>query len=227
MTPFEAYGALAPVRGADPSAAEVAAKSVPRVRYVRRVDDVSREALDTTVRELRELAAAARGVGDTTQHPWRDATKTFYTEDDVATVRELAAELATRIADVRRQAAEVERAFGLSPMQTAADVDTADRVATVISRSPGASTAVLQSADWDTAPSTALQLIERGRAIAALRKRVEQHFTPAVLEQDHAADIAYVDRKAEGFLAFLAVLDGRWRAIRSRWTGNRVGTYQP
>ena len=227
MTPFDAYGALAPVRGADPSAAEVAAKNVPRVRYVRRVADVSREALDTTVRELRELAAAARGVGDTARHPWRDAAKTFYTEDDVATVRELAAELATRIADVRRQAADVERAFGLSPMQTAADVDTADRVATVMSRSPGASTAVLQSADWDTAPSTALQLIERGRGIAALRKRVAQHFTPAVLEQDHAADIAYVDRKAEGFLAFLAVLDGRWRAIRSRWTGYRVGTYQP
>ncbi len=226
MTPFEAYGALAPVRGADQSTAE-GAKSVPRVRYVRRVDDVSRETLDSAVRELRELAAAARGVGDPARHPWRDATKTFYTEDDVATIRELGEELATRIADVRRRAVEVERTFGLSPIQTASDVDTADRVATVMSRSPGASTDVLRSADWDTAPGTALQLIERARAIAALRKRVEQHFTPTVLEQDHAADIAYVERKAEGLLAFLAVLDGRWRAIRSRWTAYRIGGYQP
>ena len=153
--------------------------------------------------------------------------KTFYTEDDVATVREIAMELGTRIADVRRQAAEVERTFGLTPMQTAADVDTADRVATVMSRSPGASIEVLSSADWDIAPSAALQLVERGRSIAALRARVQQHFTPAVLEQDHAADIAYVERKAEGLFAFLAALDGRWRAIRSRWTGYRVGTYQP
>ena len=227
MTPFEAYGALAPVRGADRPATESTATTTPRVRYVRRVDDVSREALDSTVRELRELAAAARGVGDPSRHPWRDATKTFYTEDDVATIRELATELATRIADVRRQAAEVERAFGLTPIQTAADVDTADRVATVIGRSPGASTEVLGSADWNTAPAAALQLIERGRSVAALRARVERHFTPAVLEQDHAADIAYVERKAEGLFAFLAVLDGRWRAIRSRWTGYRVGTYQP
>jgi len=227
MTPFAAYGALAPVRGADQSGTESTAATTPRVRYVRRVDDVSRETLDSTVRELRELAAAARGVGDPSRHPWRDAIKTFYTEDDVATIRELATELATRIADVRRQAGEVERAFGLASMQTAADVDTADRVATVMSRSPGASIEVLSSADWDTAPSAALQLIDRGRSIAALRSRVEQHFTPAVLEQDHAADIAYVERKAEGLFAFLAVLDGRWRAIRSRWIGYRVSTYQP
>ena len=112
-------------------------------------------------------------------------------------------------------------------MQTAADVDTADRVAMVMSRSPGASIDVLGSPHWDTAPSAALQLIERGRAIAALRARMEQHFTPAVLEQAHAPDIAYVERKAEGVLAFLSVLDGRWRAIRSRWTAYRLGTYQP
>jgi len=227
MTPFEAYGALAPVRGADQSAPETTATSTPRLRYGRRVDDVSREKLGSTVRELRELAAAARGVGEPSRHPWRDATKTLYTEDDVATVRELAADLGSRIADVRRQAAEVERTFGLAAIQTAADVDTADRVATVMSRSPGASTEVLSTADWDTAPSSALQLIERGRSVAALRTRVEQHFTSAVLEQTHATDIAYVERKAEGLLGFLAPLDTRWRAIRSRWTGYRVSTYRP
>jgi len=226
MTPFEAYGALAPVRGPD-QPAEDGTQTTPRLRYGRRVDDVSREVLDSTARQLRELAAAARGVGDPTRHSFRDATKTFYTEDDVGTIRELAGELATRLADVRRQAAEVEQSFGLPSMQTAADVDTADRVATVMSRSPGASIDVLGSPDWDTAPTAALQLIERGRAIAALRARMELHFTPAVLEQDHAPDIAYVERKAEGVLSFLAVLDGRWRAIRSRWTAYRLGTYQP
>src|SRR4030095_12301454 len=58
MTPFEAYGALAPVRGADQSAPETTATSTPRLRYVRRVDVVSRAKLDYTVRELRALTAA-------------------------------------------------------------------------------------------------------------------------------------------------------------------------
>ena len=227
MTPFEAYGALAPVRGPDQPGTGTSPTPTPRVRYGRRTDDVSRDALDSTTRELRELAAAARGVGDPTRHPFRDAMKTLYTEDDVANIRDLAGELATRLANVRRQAADVEQSFGLPPMQTAADVDTADRIATVMSRSPGASTDVLGSAEWDTAPNAALEIIERGRAIAALRARTELHFTPAVLEQEHAADIAYVERKAAGVLSFLAALDGRWRAIRSRWTAYRLGTYRP
>ncbi len=227
MTPFQAYGALAPVRGADQAPPGAPAGGPPRLRYTRRVDDVTRETLDQTTRELRELAAAARGVGDPTQHPWRNATRTLYTEDDIATVRELAGKLRDEVADVRRQAAEVERAFGLPSIQTAADVDTADRVAAVITRSPGAHRDVLGSPTWNSAPNDALRLIERGRQTAALRARVEQRFAPGVLEQEHAGDIDYVERKGEGLLSFLAVLDGRWRSIRSRWAGYRLATYQP
>ena len=227
MTPFQAYGELAPVRGSDQPLAADSDGGPPRLRYARRVDDVSREVLDQTARELRELAAAARGIGDPTGHPWRGATKTLYTEDDVTTVRELAGELARQLTEVRRQAADVERQLGLPAIATAADVDTADRVAAVIARSPGASVEVLGSASWNTAPNDALRLIERGRELAALRARLEQRFEPAVFEQDHAADIAYVERRAEGLFSFLAVLDGRWRAIRSRWSRYRVPTYQP
>jgi hypothetical protein len=63
--------------------------------------------------------------------------------------------------------------------------------------------------------------------IGRLRQRAEQLFTPTVANQAHAADIAYVERKAEGVLGFLAVLDGRWRAIRSRWQAYRLASYQP
>lgn len=238
MTPFEAYGALAPVRGREPTpaagastvpsdAATVPSGGVPRLRYARAVDDVTREALDRAARELRELAAAASGVGGPAEHPWRDATKVFYTEDDIAAVRTLAALLVRQLADVRRRAAEVEAAFGVPPIRAASDVDTADRIATVMSRSPGAPPAVLASDAWNAPPADALQLIERGRTIAALQQRATERFTPAVLEQEHAADIAYVERKAEGVFGFLAVLDGRWRAIRKRWTSYRLSSYTP
>jgi very-short-patch-repair endonuclease len=224
MSPFEAYGALAPVRGSDDASAT---RTVPRLRYTRSVEDVTREALDTTARELRELAAAAHGVGDPVQHAWRDATRTLYTEDDIASVRSGAAELARQFAEVARQAGEVQRAFGLQPIRNANDVDVADRIASIMNRSPGAPVAVLGSPAWNSAPADAMRLIERGRAFTALRQRVEQHFTPAVLEQDHAADIAYVEKKADGVLGFLSVLDGRWRSIRARWESYRLPTYRP
>ena len=231
MTPFEAYGALAPVRGPDAAApvdgSAAAPPPIPRLRYTRRVDDVTRETLDATVRELRELAAAAGGVGDPSQHPWRDATKTLYTEDDIAAARELASALAGQLAEVRRQAAEVAAAFGIPEIRNTADVDTADRIATVMSRSPGAPATVLASAGWNAPPAEALRIIERGREMIRLRARAESLFTPAVFDREHAADIAFVERKAEGLFGFLALLDGRWRAIRARWRTYRLPTYQP
>ena len=228
LTPFEAYGALATVRGSDgEAAAEPSTSSVPRLRYTRHVDDVTREMLDTTVRALRELAATATAVGDPTDHAWRDATKTFYTEDHIATARELAETLARELADVRRQATDVAREFGLPPIHNAGDVDVADRIASIMSRSPGAPTAVISSSAWNAAPADALEIIARGREIARLRAHAESLFTPAVFDQEHASDIAYVEQKAEGVFGFLAVLDGRWRAIRDRWTTYRKPTYQP
>ena len=230
MTPFQAYGALAPVRGSDdPSDASDggAAPAIPRLRLSRPVHDVTREALDTAVRELRELAAAAAGVGDPTHHAWRDATKTLYTEDDIAIVRRLAQTLAHQVADVRRRADEVAAAFGLPPLRNAADVDTADRIAAVMNRSPGAPESVLVSSDWNTAPADVLRIIERGREVTRLRERAAATFSPSVLDQEHASDIAYVERKAEGTFGFLAVLDSRWRAIRTRWTSYRLPSYTP
>ena len=228
MTPFEAYGALAPVRGIDAGGpgANGAPAGPPRLRYTRRIDDVTREALDTTARELRELAAAANGVSDPAQHPWRGATRTLYTEDDIASARELATELARQLADVREQATDVSAAFGLPPIHAPADVDTADRIATVIQRSPGAPEAVLSSTRWNSVPSDALGMIERGKALETLRQRIEERFKPNVVDQEHADDIAYVEKKSEGVLSFLAGLDGRWRAIRTRWEGYRLPTYE-
>ena len=227
MTPFEAYGELASVRGTEGDApAGDSATTVARVRYARPVDDVTRETLDVTVRSLRELAAAAAGVGDPSVHPWRDATKTLYTEDDISAVRELATTLARQLADVRRQAEEVAAEFGLAPIRNAGDVDTADRIATVMKRSPGATEAVLSSSAWNSAPADALRIIERGREVSRLRARAEANFTAAVFDHEHASDIAYVEQKAEGLFGFLAVLDGRWRAIRARWNAYRQPSYQ-
>ena len=45
------------------------------------------------------------------------------------------------------------------------------------------------------------------------------------MEQEHAADIAYVERKSQGLLSFLAFLDGRYRSIRRRWLAYRLPAF--
>jgi very-short-patch-repair endonuclease len=120
----------------------------------------------------------------------------------------------------------VEDGLSLPPVRTFADVDTAVAVADVLRRSPGAPAAVLASDAWNAPPPEATRLVEQGRAVAALRDRLLGQLAPEALEQDHAADAAYVERKSQGVFGFLALLDGRYRAIRRRWTGWRRPAFE-
>lgn len=215
ISPFRAYGELGRVLAA------------PRVRYGGPIDgSVERETLEQTVRDLEDLAAAATAVGTPATHPWRDATKTFYSEDDLETVRELAERLEKELAELTARAAAVQEAFSLPPVATFADVETAASIAEVLHRSPGAPLSVLGNDAWNQPPAEATSLVERGRSLERLKGRVAKQFTPEVLEQAHESDIAYVEQKAQGLFSFLAIFDGRWRAIKRRWMQYRLSSYQ-
>jgi very-short-patch-repair endonuclease len=216
MTPYRAYGELGRVLDA------------PRVKYAGPVDEVvTRERLDETLRQLHDLAVTAVPIGVPAQHSWRDTTKTFYSADDLETVRELANETIERVGKLSRDGPVVREALGLPPIATFADVDTVTRIANVIRRSPGAPLAVLQSDGWNQPPAEATALIGRGRELARLEARIAQHLTAEVFDQNHADDVLHVERKTQGAFGFLAFLDGRYRAIRSRWTAYRLSSYRP
>jgi hypothetical protein len=60
-------------------------------------------------------------------------------------------------------------------------------------------------------------LIENGRKLERGRQQIDRQFTEAVLDQEHAADVAYVEQKTAGIFGFLAFLYRRYSA-RSRKT---------
>lgn len=210
-SPWSAYGELGGV---------LAAK---QVKYDGPVDGaVTPESLDESRRRLRELAASAGGIGVPDQHPWRDATKPFFSIADLDGARDEAQQVLSRLAEVVRCATSVRARLGLPEPTTFAEADAVAGVARVMARSPGAPQAVLQSAAWNAAPREATAFIERGRALVDLQRQVCDRFRPEALEQDHADDVAHVERKAAGAFGFLAFLDGRFRAIRRRWVGYRL-----
>ncbi len=214
ITPYRAYGELGTVFNA------------PRLRFSGSVETITRAQLDETVRTLNDLAVAAGTVGDPRVQPWRDTSRTFYSEDDLDTIRQLLDDLGLRLADIMRQGEAVEATFNLPPIRTFTDVETAATVAAVLARSPGAPLAVLENEMWNAPPREATTIVERGRTITRLKERARQRFTVEALEQNHANDIAYVEQKSQGFLSFLTFLDGRYRAIKRRWKTYRLPSYQ-
>jgi very-short-patch-repair endonuclease len=213
ISPFRAYGELEAVLDA------------PKLRFTRPVDGVTREALEGAARDLGDLAAAVRGVGVPAEHPWRDTTRSLYTEQDLDTARETLGGLRERLARVAELAGRVEAELSLPPVRTAADVRVAVAVGEVLSRSPGAPLAVLGSDEWNAPPPRALELVERGRKLRELRERVEARFNADALEQDHAEDAAFVEAKETGPFRFLNFLSGRHRAVKRRWLGYRLPGY--
>lgn len=221
-TPYGALG-ISPYRGYGELARVIDAS---KIRYTGPAEEVAREELGDAVRALHDLAEAAREIGDPAVHPWRDSGRTLYTEATLDEADRLLAELSRRAAETVRIASEVESGFGLPPVRTFADVEAAGAVAAVLSRSPGAPLDVVRSDAWNAPPSPAQEIIRRGRELTRLKKHVFLRFQDSVTEREHAADIAYVEKKSEGLFSWLALLDGRYRAIRRRWLAYRRPEYQ-
>lgn len=214
ISPYRAYGCLGRVLG------------TTRLKYNGQVGSISLDQLDQAVRELQDLAAVATVIGVPAEHPWRDSSKTFYSEDDLLTVGELARDLSARLSELIQQGGAVQEAFGLPEIRCFPDIERAAGIASVLRRSPGAPMAVLQSDAWNSPPAEATALIERGRELDRLKERVVRQFTSEVLEHEHVRDIAYVEQKSQGLLGFIAFLDGRYRSIKKRWHSYRLESFQ-
>ena len=210
ISPYRAYGKLGEVLNA------------PRVTYPGPAEAVTHDQLDQAVRDIDDLSATSSPIGVPAMHPWRDATKTFYSEDGLDVIRSCASRLLEQSRELIEFSEQIEGLFGVPSISRLADIEVATEIAGVLKRSPGAPLAVLSSDAWNTPPLEATALIERGREFGNLKARVSAHFTDEVLQQDHANDIAYVEHKSQGFFSFLSFLDGRHRAIKRRWLAYRL-----
>lgn len=220
----ERYGAL----GISPYAACGMLDRVldaPRLPLKAPIDALTREALSDTEHLLQDLAVAVEPVGIPSRHAWRDTARTFYTPGALEDLRRDLIRVAELLEQLVTIAEEVERDFALPPIRTAGDVKTAAAIAAVLHDSPGAPLAVLESDAWNAPPAEATELVESVKTLQRWREQIGQRFTDGVLDQEHAADIAHVELKASGMFGFLAVLDGRFRAIKRRWTGYRKPGY--
>lgn len=189
LSPYQVYGELGRVLDA------------PKIMLRAEIFEMTQAQLAEVLRDLKDLAAAAEAVGSLSSHPWRDTTKTFYSEYDLDRISALGVEINTQLEKAIDFALAVGNAFGLPPIRTFADVETAVEIATVLSLSPGAPLAVLNNPAWNDAPPEARRLIGQGRKINSEKARLLKKFTHEALIQNHADDIAYVERKSEGFFS--------------------------
>lgn len=197
----------------------------PKVPLKRDIDAITADALSAAQRALSDLATHAAAVGAVSTHPWRDTSRTLYTEADLDEVAELAKSVESAAAALLVDGASLATTFGIAAPGTLADCQALTELADVLGTSPGVSAATLQNEAWNSPPREAVVLLESGRKLRQLRGRLRPKFSDEAFEVSHAVDIAYVEQKSSGLFSFLAFLDGRYRAIRRRWIGYRKPGY--
>ena len=106
MSPYAAYGALAGVG------------SAARLRSHGPVETLDRSDLERISRTLRDLAASAIGIGKASEHPWRDASKAFYSEDDLDAIGDDGQELIAGLTELQACSDSVEASFGLPSVRS-------------------------------------------------------------------------------------------------------------
>lgn len=215
ISPYRAYGDLGKVIDA------------PRFTFSGAADAVTLDQLEQAIRDLEDLAATSAPIGVPASHPWRDANKTFYTEQDLDVIEDLCSGLVGKLTELIESSAQVQQRFSLPPIKVLTDIDVATEIASVIKQSPGAPLAVVTSDAWNSPPAQALELIAKGRECVALKSRIAAQLNDEALQQNHAEDISFIERKSEGIFSFLAFLDGRYRSVKKRWVAYRLPSYQP
>ncbi|MGH7340778.1 MAG: DUF4011 domain-containing protein, partial [Candidatus Rokuibacteriota bacterium] len=210
LSPFQAYGALGAVEGA------------VMLRLRSPVDAVSDAQYAEAKLHLGDLAAAAASLGDPKRHPWRNTTRTYYSADDRTDLEEQLDALLAQCDAFLRLAPQVERELGLPALATLADAELASVVAGVLERSPGAALDVLQSDAWNSPPPQAMHLVALGKGAVAGKQCALGRFRPAVLERDHEADTAIVERLHR---KLFRILSEDYRRVRKAWLGYRLPGY--
>lgn len=213
VSPFHIYARLEKVLDASKMLLEVD------------ISNISESTLEDELRNIDDLVAAGESIGSPQNHPWRDTTKTFYSEHALGEIESTGKTIISGINSLLVDAQKLEDILGLRKIKTFFDIETASDVATTLARSPGAPFEVLRSEAWNSAPPEAIELIKLGREIETLRRRVEQNFIATVFESDPLGEIEYVETKLNGIKKYFAFFDSKYRSIKKRWLSLRLNTY--
>ena len=160
VSPYRIYGELDKVLDA------------PKILFQADIFNATTIELSNVLREIDDLVVAAEFVGSPQSHPWRETTKTFYSENNLDEIKWTGTAIIEKTNALLTEAEKMESILGLSLLKTFADIEMASIVAATIARSPGAPSQVLSSEAWnENAPPEALSLIQKGHRIVKLRKQ--------------------------------------------------------
>jgi len=198
----------------------------PKMLLEADISGISDAELEDVLRKIEDLSVAGHAIGLPQEHPWRETSRTYYSEHSLDEIKSTGEMVIERIKTLRADSGKLQEILGLGELNSFSDIEIASNVATTLARSPGAPLEVLQSEAWNSAPPEAIELIRLGRDTNRLLKRVERHFSTDVFEFDPVEQIEYIEVKLDGFKKYFAFFDSKYRSIQKQWLSLRLESFK-
>ncbi|HRH46639.1 MAG TPA: AAA domain-containing protein, partial [Pyrinomonadaceae bacterium] len=214
LSPFEMYGELDKVFDA------------PKMPLKVNISETTIEDLNAILQDINDLVLASDYVGLPHQHPWRETTKTYYSQNDLDEIKKQGKNLLENLQKLLDFSLNLENTIGLPLLKTLQDIENIRFIAEKISTSPGAPLLILQSNSWNNHSVQMKELISEGRRLKIWREQIEHLFTPQVFKQEPDSEIAYIEKISQRRFKFLLFLDRKFINIKKRWTEWRLVSYK-
>ena len=159
-TPYQVYGELERVLDA------------PRTVLQNNIFEYTEEQIHESLRHVKNISDIVKEIGLPKRHPWRETSKTYYSEDDLDGVKSLGSEILQNLTNISEQSGSIENSYGLPEIKRFSDIETTVELSSFLANSPGVPRQVLTNELWNSPPSEAEKLIQKGKHLAALRKNV-------------------------------------------------------
>jgi hypothetical protein len=205
ISPFQAFGFFGEVQDA------------PRVPYPSDVANTSREQLDTLVGLAEAIATTSSPLGPIIDHPWRDASKTYYGQSTLDALDANCRTIEAGFLYILEQIDQLARTYGLPKIEAFEKVNEVNSLAECMAQSPAVPVETLKNPEWCTVPQSVCSMIDAGKRLTETTNHLMEYYGSAVFGVDHESDIAYVTSKRNRVFGFLSALDARYRSIVARW----------
>jgi very-short-patch-repair endonuclease len=180
-----------------------------------------KESLELT-EKLSRAETLGRDVAPVAENGWRDAHLTTFSEDLAEQIGAALEEARLHARTFVAQAAGFGGTFGLPTPATLESAATLSAPADYLASGPGVPAFVLRDRRWASPLPDVMELLALGRQCTALEQRLRSRYRHEDLDGVDRDEVRYAETKLSGTFGFLALLDGRYRAIRRRWQAMRL-----
>jgi len=177
-----------------------------------------KDQVDNAALLLKNIVNCAQPLGQVTAHPWYGAKKTYYSQTDLNKIKSSSRAVVIKMNSFLEETRAFFPEIGLEEPILPQSFLAQSMLLETLLYSPHLPVSVLKEQTWIEIPGNLTHIINEGKKYQTLRSSLLEKFNNSVFDQEHDANIIYVEKLKTGFSKYIILLFKRYREIKRHWS---------